>query len=94
MKASFLVLNIATNLERLCRFSTEGKTERVDQFLKQTDDYFRTLKKMPVNKNFRPTLVRFEKEMEVLKSGDKTSYQWAEKALTWANILTHHAKLA
>lgn len=94
MTASFIVLNIATNLERLCRFSVDGNTDRVEQFLKQTDDYFRQLKKMSVKKDFDSTLRRFSREWERLRKSDKTTYEWADKALTWANILTHRAKLA
>ena len=94
MKASFLVLNIATNLERLSRFSQEGNNRRVEQFFKQTEEYFKKLKKSTLRQSFKPTFKRFEKDMEILRTNDKTTYEWAEKTLTWANILTHRAKFA
>lgn len=94
MKASFLVLNIAVNLERLSRWSSDGNEVRVNQFLKQTEEYVKQLQGLPIKKDFLPTLNRFEKEMEILRKGDKTTIEWAERALTWANILTHRAKLA
>lgn len=94
MMPSFLVLNIATNLERLSRFASEGNSKRVEQFFKQTEDYFEQLKGLPIKQSFKQTLERFGKEMDTLRRSDKTTYEWAEKALTWANILTHRAKLA
>lgn len=94
MNATDFVLNIAVNLERLSRWSVEKNNKRIDQFLTQTESYFNELKKLGVNNRFEPTLVRFEKELKILKETDKNSYKWAEKALTWANILMHRGKLA
>lgn len=94
MKPEFLILNIAANLERLSRFAISGDTKRVEQFFKQTDDYLKKLKKLPIKHNFLSTLKRFENELELLRIGDKKTYEWADRALTWANILTHRAKLA
>ncbi len=94
MKASDIVLNIAVNLERLSKWSQEGNTKRIDQFLLQTERYFDDLKKVGVDRRFNKTLTRFEKEMEIIKNTSKDSPEWAEKTLTWANILTHRSKLA
>lgn len=93
MKASFLILNIATNLERLSKWSSEGNEDRINQFFKQTQEYLEQLKKLNIKRDFLPTLDRFTFEMEILKKGDRTTREWAERALTWANILTHRAKL-
>lgn len=94
MKAEDLILNIAVNLERLAGWAVSGNTKRVEQFLKQTELYLADLKSISVDKKFKPTLLRFEKEMKLLRESEKNTSQWAERALTWANILTHRAKLA
>lgn len=94
MKTSDLVLNIAVNLERLSRWSVDGNSKRIEQFLLQTDEYLKSLKKLDVSEKFEKTLVNFEKDFEKLKKDPSDSLEWAEKALTWANILTHRAKLA
>ena len=94
MTAQDLVLNIAVNFGRLCRFSSEGRVERIKQFLQDTEYYLNELEKVEVNNRFRPTLERFKIDLARLKSSDSTTPEWAEKTLTWANILQHRAKLA
>lgn len=94
MSSSDIVLNIAVNMDRLSRWSQDGNLKRLDQFLKQTEGYLENLKKQDVSETFKPTLLRFSQELDFLKKADKNSLEWAEKALTWANILTHRAKLA
>lgn len=94
MTAQDLVLNIAVNLGRLSRWSTEGRAERIEQFLKETEEYLNQLESVQVTDKFRPTLNRFKQELTILKKEQVTSYDWAEKTLTWANILQHRAKLA
>ena len=42
-----IILNIAVNLGRLCRFAMEGRKERVEQFLAQTDEYLKALESAP-----------------------------------------------
>lgn len=95
MRAQDLVLNIAVNLDRLSRWSVEKNNMRLEQFLRQTEGYFNDLKRISVDSRFNTTLERFEQEFEALRQAkNKNSYEWSEKALTWANILTHRAKLA
>lgn len=94
MKAEQIILNIAVNLGRLSRWSIEGRTQRIKQFLKQTEDYLNQLESVEINVRFKPTLDRFKQELEFLKNQPATTYTWAEKTLTWANILQHRAKLA
>ena len=94
MKASDLILNIAVNLERLSRWSSEGNVKRVEQFLAQTQNYMKVLKGLDTSVRFRKTLVNFEDDLEKLGKTKCDSPGWAERALTWANILTHRAKLA
>lgn len=94
MTAQDLVLNIAVNLGRLSRWSSEGRIQRIKQFLKETDQYLNQLESVKINDKFKPTLSSFKKELISLKEDQVDNYDWAEKALTWANILQHRAKLA
>lgn len=89
-----LTLNIAVNLDRVSRFSAEGRENRVDQFLNDTDFYVSELKGAPKNPQFINTYKIFIKEYAKLRSSQNRTDDWAEKALTWSNILTHRAKLA
>ena len=90
--AEEITLHIAANLGRLARWAIERRTARVDQFLKETEEYLLRLREAPHGKRFAPTLERFEKEFNALKE-EPRDLDWAERALTWANILTHRAKL-
>lgn len=94
MTAQDLVLNIAVNLGRLSRWSTEAKKDRIGQFLSETEYYLNELASVDVSDKFKPTLNRFKQEFKTLKGKPATTYDWAEKTLTWANILQHRAKLA
>ena len=94
MNAEDLVLNIAVNMGRLSRWSTEGRLERIKQFLIETNGYLVKLDEVEVSEKFKPTLERFKKDFELLKKDSYSSMEFAEKALTWANILQHRAKLA
>lgn len=94
MNAQDLTLNIAVNLGRLSRWAAEGKTARIRQFLKETDDYLCELAKVPRSDKFERTFKLFKNRFELLKKSSQFDENWAEEALTWANILTHRAKLA
>lgn len=94
MSAQDLTLNIAVNLGRLSRWAMEGKEARIKQFLEDTERYVNQLENSPKDKKFQPTFEKFKKEFERLKNNVKLDKYWAEDALTWANILTHRAKLA
>lgn len=88
-----LVLNISVNLNRISRWAMEGKKERINQFLKDTEYYLDELEKAPRSDRFNPTLLSFKKTFVSLKN-DNLDEVYAENALTWANILQHRAKLA
>lgn len=93
------VLNISVNLSRLSQWVYEGYTKKVqliDKFVDQTDNYLNDLDKQDISKDFRPTLKRVKKDFNNLKRniGSEDKLYWAERALTWANILQHRAKLA
>lgn len=69
----------------------------IDIFIQQTESYLNDLSDQSVSESFKPTLIRFQMEFEKLKEDiedEKKKLYWAERALTWANILQHRAKLA
>lgn len=94
MNAHDLTLNIAVNLGRLARWADEGKHRRIDQFLRDTESYIVLLEKTTQQKRFQQTFRRFRQAFTELKNNPNRDKSWAEDALTWANILTHRAKLA
>ena len=94
MNAKELTLNIAVNMGRLCRWSMEGRRARVDQFLIETQEYVQALDAAPKSDRFLPTYEWFKKDFDVLRLNVEMNADWAESALTWANILTHRAPLA
>lgn len=94
MDAKDLTLNIAVNMGRLCRWVMEGRNERVNQFLKETENYLDSLEHAAKSERFMPTFTAFKSKFFELKNKEKKDKIWAEDALTWANILQHRAKLA
>ena len=94
MNANDLTLNIAVNLGRLSKWAIEGKTNRIDQFLKETEVYLNQLENAEKSEQFNKTFSVFKQKFQDLKKNPILNEVWAEEALTWANILTHRAKLA
>ena len=94
MNAQELTLNIAVNLGRLSRWAQEGKTVRIVQFLDETEGYVNQLEKTKQNERFIKTFQSFRNNFIHLKATKNFDEEWAESMLTWANILTHRAKLA
>lgn len=94
MNAEDLTLNIAVNLGRVSRWAIEHKPQRINQFLIETEQYLNELEKAPKKDRFIPTFERFKKKFYELKNNIRLDVIWAEEMLTWANILTHRAKLA
>ncbi len=94
MDAKEITLNIAVNLGRLCRWAMEGRKARLDQFLSETEEYVKALDHAPKSDRFIPTYEWFKKDFTVLSKDARMDADWAESMLTWANILTHRAKLA
>lgn len=94
MNAQDLTLNIAVNLGRVSRWAMEGKANRIEQFLDETESYLKELEKAPKNNRFLPTFNSFQNKFRDLKKDVRMDEIWAEDTLTWANILTHRAKLA
>lgn len=94
MNAQDLTLNIAVNLGRLARWANEGKVSRIEQFLAETERYLRELEEAPKSDKLIKTVKDFRNVFEILKNKKNYDANWAEDALTWANILAHRAKLA
>ena len=94
MNARELALHIAVNLKRIARFAHEGAEGRVDQFLKETDEYVRQLAAAPKAQEFMSTFERFRETFDRRKTDPARDADWAEEIATWGNILTHRAKLA
>lgn len=94
MEAREITLNIAVNLGRLSRWAMEGRKARVEQFLAETETYLKALEEAPKSARFQPTYEWFKSEFMRLRQNVQMDEDWAEAMLTWANILTHRAKLA
>ena len=93
MNAQELTLNIAVNLGRLGRWALEGKRSRIDQFLKETEGFVEQLEHTSKSPRFLPTFILFKEKFKTLKANVGLNDVWAEEVFTWANILTHRAKL-
>ena len=93
------VLDISVNLTRVANWASESyeqKEHLINFFLNQTEGYIKEINKSKVSKDFEPVLIKFTKVFKRLNSAkiQKNNNDWAEEALTWANILTHRAKFA
>lgn len=94
------VLNISVNMARLSEWIADSYVNHkplIDIFIQQTENYLNDLSDQNVSEGFKPTLIRFQMEFERLTKevkNEKEKLYWAERALTWANILQHRAKLA
>lgn len=94
------ILNISVNMARLSEWIADSYISHkslIDIFIQQTESYLNDLLGQNISDDFEPTLIRFRMEFEKLKKAvknEKEKLYWAERALTWANILQHRAKLA
>jgi len=95
-----IILDIAVNLNRIGNWAADdyfGKQKRIQTFLYNTDQYIKSLDKNSYKSPFNKTLSEFLIEYDLLKREGlekplDTNY-WAEKMMTWGNILTHRSKL-
>lgn len=94
------ILDIAMNLNRIGNWAADGymeKQKRIQLFLDQTSEYINSLNRSEFSATFKKTFEFFLKEFSKLeksgKNGPKDELLWAEKMMTWGNILTHRAKL-
>lgn len=98
MNNKALVLDIAMNLNRIGNWAADdltGKKKRINFFLNQTTQYMESLDSSLFSKRFRTTFNRFTKEYNSILENEnpKNPLAWAEKLMTWGNILTHRSKL-
>jgi len=94
------ILDIAMNLTRIGNWAADGysaKQKRIVLFLNQTTTYLNSL-----NLTFLPTALKTQLERllseypELEKEGivgPKNPLAWAERMMTWGNILTHRCQL-
>lgn len=94
------ILDIAMNLNRVGNWAADGyqgKKKRIAFFLQQTTDYLTAVQEPIYSEVFKKTLIRFRKEFEALRTegivGPHDELLWAEKMMTWGNILTHRSRL-
>lgn len=100
MDKKAVILDIAMNLNRIGNWAADDckiKKKRINLFLNQTTRYIDSLEPSLFSPVFRKTLIKFLQEYKSLtkewEDGLKESLFWAEKIMTWGNILTHRARL-
>lgn len=92
------ILNIAVNLNRIGNWAADGfedRKKRIKMFVVQTSDYIESIDKSKLTNPFKKTFLLFLKNWEKLRKMEKIENDllWAEKMMTWGNILTHRSKL-
>lgn len=94
------ILDIAMNLNRVGNWAAddfEGKRKRINLFLDQTSIYLNSIKEKELPSKVRLIFSKFLDEYSLLekeaKRGPKDRLFWAEKMMTWGNILTHRSQL-
>lgn len=94
------MMDISLNLARVGNWTAdnyEQKRKLIHHFLTQTERYVQELNQLSLPHKTSKVLEKFQKEFFQLLTEKVTSTNkdiWAEKALTWANILQHRAKVA
>ncbi len=99
MKKKEDILDIAMNLNRVGNWAADdykGKKSRIETFINNTTTYIENLD-YTYEPPFKETLDLFLKDYPSLKNeginGPKDPLYWAERMMTWGNILTHRASL-
>lgn len=100
MDSKAKILDIAMNLNRVGNLAADGyalRKNRIRMFLNETTQYLEEVRNDKFPKNFRKTFEVFIQDYEKLEkeaNGNiKDEFLWAEKMMTWGNILTHRSKL-
>ena len=93
-----LLLDIAMNCTRIGNWAADdysGKKKRIDTFLHQTNEYVGQIDHSLSHEITKKTLEKFVLEFRQLQQEAKSTPHdtlfWAEKMMTWGNILTHRA---
>ena len=94
MDARELALNISVNLGRIGRWACEGRVNRLNQFLEETEAYIHELDMAPKAPRFQKTFDIFKKTFNEIKNDRRLDPSWAETMFTWADILAHRARKA
>lgn len=74
-----------------------SRLKLIKRMISQTDSYLEDILDQNISKKLTSILKRFKQDIDKLKKDqiNEDNYQyWAEKALTWAKILTDRAKAA
>lgn len=94
------ILDIAMNLNRIGSWAADdylAKRKRIKTFISNTTSYIESLDTKSYTRPFKITLDNFLKQYNSLKNqglkGPKDTLHWAERMMTWGNILTHRSKL-
>ncbi len=95
-----IILDIAMNLNSIGNWAADdypAKKKRIITFLGQTSHYITDLSGSTFSPSFEKTFQKFLSEYPQLeregKTGPKNHLVWAERMMTWGNILTHRTKL-
>lgn len=96
---SVAVMDISQNLARIGNWTADSFDEKrslIQRFLIQTQGYVENLSKRKMPKKLAEVFLRFKKEFSSfsVESFAKNREEWAEKSLTWANILQNRASTA
>lgn len=88
------------NLNRIGNWAADdysAKKNRIHTFISNTTSYINSLDTNSFGPSFKKTLNDFLRQYKVLASEGlkrpKNPLYWAEKMMTWGNILTHRSKL-
>lgn len=94
------ILDIAMNLNRVGNWAADDydkKKGRIKMFLDNTTLYIHQIDPIALSASFRKTYEWFIQEYPDLKNeglkGPKNPLWWAERMMTWGNILTHRSAL-
>lgn len=90
------VLNIAMNLNRIGNWAVDdyqGKKKKLILFIDQTKSYLNSLDTSELPAVVKEPLLHLSSLLKEGKQNPKDAIFWAEKMMTWGNILTHRANL-
>jgi len=94
------ILDISMNLNRIGNWAADDYTKkqrRIALFLDQTSDYTKSIDISILPDQLKKPMERFLVEYPKLSKEGKTEPKnteiWAEKLMTWGNILSHRAQL-
>lgn len=93
------ILNIINDFKKINELILDNyeNITLINRFIEDVEMCLEELKKESVSKTILAIIKLIEKEFQRLRKlpmNNKTKLFWAEKTLTWANILQHRAKLA